>query len=68
MQARRLVYVPQERVLADEPSQLWVIEASLCEEQARLLIPDVTGDGEAVLGGVEFLWETEVAPGVLGNS
>jgi hypothetical protein len=62
MQARRLVDLAQEAVLADEAPDLWVVEAGLCEEEARLLVPDVAGEGEAVLGGLEFFWEPEVAP------
>ena len=68
MQAGRLGDLPQERVLGDEASDLRIVEPRLREEEARLLVPDLAGEAEAVLGGVELLWEPEVAPGILGNS
>jgi len=67
MQARRLVCLAEEGVLGEEASQLGIEVAGLGVVEAGLFVPDVAGEREAVPARVELGWESEVAPGILGN-
>src|SRR5262249_46648443 len=64
MEARWVVLGSQERILGEESSEFGIEVAGFGVVEARLLVPDVACEGEAVLGGVELLREAEVAPGV----
>jgi hypothetical protein len=67
MQRWRVVGLAEERVLGEEASQLGIEVAGLGVVEAGFLVVDVAGEGEAVGGVVELVWESEVAPGILGN-
>jgi len=62
----RFVDVSEEGVLCSESSCSGVVEAGLGEVEIGLLVPEVTGEGEAVSGAGELVWEAEVTPGILG--
>src|SRR5262249_14701488 len=64
MQARRGIDRANVTVLVEESSELGIEVAGFGVVEARLFVPDVAGEGEAVLGGVELDGEAEVAPGV----
>src|SRR3989304_5290523 len=49
MEARRVVHLPQVGVLGDEAAHFWVVEACLGEEEVGFFVPEVSGEGEAVL-------------------
>jgi hypothetical protein len=67
VEAGRVVDASQEGVLADESPQLRIEVPRLSEEEVGFSVVEVSCEGEAVLGGLELLWEAEVAPGILGN-
>jgi hypothetical protein len=48
MQTRRLVDLPEEAVLGQEPPELGIEVARLRVVQAGLVVEDVAGEGEAV--------------------
>ena len=62
-----LVDLTEEGVLGEESSEFGIEVAGLGVVEAGLLVPDVAGEGEAVLRVVELYRESEVAPGVLGS-
>ncbi len=64
MQARRLVDLPEVAVLSEESSELGIEVAGLCVVEAGLFVPDVSSEGEAVGALTQFVWESEVAPGI----
>ena len=49
MQARRLVDLAEVGVLGEEATELGIEVAGLCVVEAGLGVPDVAGEGEAVL-------------------
>jgi len=67
VERRRLVDLPEVTVLRQESSEFRVEVPGLGVVEAGLLVVDVSGEGEAVGGAGQLLWESEVAPGVLGN-
>jgi hypothetical protein len=67
MEGRWVVLGSEEGVLREESSQFWIEVAGFGVVEAGLGVVDVSGEGEAVLGGFELCGETEVAPGILGN-
>ena len=64
MQARRLVDLPEVRVLGEESSEFGIEVAGLCVVEAGLGVEDVAGEGETVVAVVELRRESEVAPGI----
>jgi hypothetical protein len=67
MEAGWVVVVTEEGVLGEESSEFGIEVAGLGVVEAGLLVVDVSGEGEAVRRGRQLTWETEVAPGILGN-
>ena len=67
MERRWRIDLTEERVLSEESSELGVEVAGLGVVEAGFGVPDVAGEGEAVLRVVQLCWESEIAPGVLGN-
>jgi len=67
VQRRRLIDLAEEAVLAQESPELRVEVPRLGVEETCLGVPQVTGEGEAVLGRGQLRGEAEVAPGVLGD-
>jgi hypothetical protein len=67
VERRRLIDLTEVGVLCEESSEFGIEVAGLGVVEARLVVEDVAGEGETILGGVELLWEAEVAPGILGN-
>jgi hypothetical protein len=67
MEGRWVVLGSEEGVLGQEPPQLGIEVAGLCVVEAGLLIPDVSGEREAIFRAVQLAGESEVAPGILGN-
>src|SRR5207245_9437089 len=63
VQTRRVVDLAEEAVLAEETTETWGEVPCLGGEEARLRVPLVTGEGEAVLGGVELFGGAGGAPG-----
>ncbi len=61
----RVVDVPEEAVLGDESTELGIEVPGLCVVELR--IPQMSGEGEAVLGGIELGGEAELAPRRLGK-
>lgn len=67
MEARRFVEFAEELVLSQEPSEFGLVVPGLGVVEVGLGIEEIPRESEAVLALVEFLWESEVAPRVLGN-
>jgi hypothetical protein len=63
----RLVDLAEERVLCQEAAEFGIEVAGFRVVEARLGVEDVSGEGEAVGAVGQFFWESEVAPGILGN-
>src|SRR5262249_28218691 len=61
---RWVIDLPEERVLCQEATELGIEVAGFGVVEAGFFVPDVAGEGEAVLGGVGVGREAEVAPGV----
>jgi hypothetical protein len=67
MEGRWVVLGSEERVLGQEASEFRIEVPCLGVVEAGLGVVDVSGEAEAVGGVGQFVWESEVAPGVLGN-
>ena len=67
MEAGRFIDLAEVAVLGEESPEFGIEVAGLCVVEPGLFVPDVSGEGEAVLGVVQFVGESEVAPGILGN-
>jgi hypothetical protein len=67
MEARWVVFVAEVRVLSEESSEFGIEVAGLGVVEAGLGVVDVSGEGEAIPGGLQLTRESEVAPGILGN-
>ena len=64
MEGRRLLDLPKERVLRQEPPELRIEVAGLGVVEAGFGVEEVPGEGEAVGGVGELVRESEVAPGI----
>ena len=67
VEGRGVVDVAEEGVLGEEAAEFGIEVAGLGVVEAGFLVELVASESEAVLGGVELLWEAVITPGILGN-